>query len=236
MSPIQLKWFASTSSANKQTGYVALLEPNGTRTYFEGISNDNNGQLLLQPEFLFTLAFQYTACLGLSMLLPLIFVKIGILPSPDNKEIDLSFNKGTDFLAIIITGACASVGLIVFDIFLYINQLHGSASVAVLFLLLPLALPCVCCNGHLYYCLLLLPILQIVQKTALVLSCWWSWICNYHHFLTAACLPHWLDASSSYCFCNENHNIDTCWCMHSAVFILCIPLHNTKNKVLLLSL
>ena len=120
-----------------------MIEPNGTRTFFEGISNDNNGQLS-QPVFIFTMFFQYTACYGLFVLLPILFIKIGILPSLANSLLDLSLRqtyKGTNFLGIIFTSIIASIWLIIFDKHLYNKHLHGSTSVAVLYIVLPLALP-----------------------------------------------------------------------------------------------
>lgn len=78
----------------------------GARSYFDGEAGTTTGDFLSLPLKIFMIMFQITASIGTTALLPLVFIRLGILPSPTNDELDLSVlkaTKGINFLAVSAT-------------------------------------------------------------------------------------------------------------------------------------
>lgn len=138
---MQLKWFAS-SSTHKHTGYVALLHGNGSRAIFSGETFDISGSLLSRPLLVMVVFYQYTASIGLAMVLPRVFIKLGVLPV-SYRTLPLSRTMRNYFWGTIFATIPASLLMLTVDGSLYmrVQDLIPNSSYTILWLPLPLALP-----------------------------------------------------------------------------------------------
>lgn len=115
-----------------------MLLANGTRGLFDGDTFDRNGDLLSLPLLINILICQYSASIGLSMLLPVIFTKLGIFPV-SYRTLPLSQTKRNYFWGTVITTIPSTLWLLSKDVSLY-NKISASF-LANLWLPIPLALP-----------------------------------------------------------------------------------------------
>ena len=116
-----------------------MLLANGTRGLFDGDTLDRTGDLLSLPLLGTILAFQYSASFGLSKLMPLIFIKLGILPA-SHRTLALSQMKRNYLWGTVITVIPVAIILLSHDASLY-KKVQGTTSFTILWLPLPLALP-----------------------------------------------------------------------------------------------
>ena len=115
-----------------------MLLANGTRGLFDGDTFDRTGNHLSLPLLLSILIYQYTASLGLSMLLPLIFIKLGIL-IPSRRGKSLSQTKRNYYWGTVLTAIPLTIWLLSKDVSLYSKI--SSSFWANLWLPIPVALP-----------------------------------------------------------------------------------------------
>ena len=118
---------------------------NGARSYFDGEAGTTTGDFLSLPLKIFMIMFQITASIGTTALLPLVFIRLGILPSPTNDELDLSVlktTKGINFLAISATCFIASMHMFAeYDIEIVLSSLPQGTPFILYWIFLPLAVP-----------------------------------------------------------------------------------------------
>ena len=173
LSMIQLKLYNSAST-QMQTGYVVLIE-HGVRSYFDGEAGTTTEDFLSLPLKIFMIMFQITALIGTTTLLPLVLVRLGILPSPtkdDNEsngenKLGLSLlgnTMGINFLAISFTCFIASMHMFSeYDIETVLSSLPPGTSFIIYLIFLPLAVP----------------VLAFVDTVIISLYCYIQYCCRF---------------------------------------------------------
>lgn len=138
---MQLKLFAR-SSTHKQIGYVAMVRADGHRGVFYGntLDNSTSGNLMSQPILFTILTYQYIASIGFALLLPQIFIKIGVLPGSFIRSFSLTRSKRNFFAGTVFSVFLASCLMLKVDAALY-SRVQGLTTFAILWLPVPLALP-----------------------------------------------------------------------------------------------